>query len=172
MSTSLATEVRCRLRWLLEETAELTAATDNAELEYERATAEGTGAGQANRIWRTQATLGPAGVDEWELSDLPTALLGGSGTIAMENVKTIVLRNLSAAGGDLLRLSSGATQPWTALFGGAAGSIDVGPDGCLVVHSPVDGWDVAAGSADRLRVRNPGGGTIEYQLVVVGEETA
>lgn len=172
MATTLATEVQCRVRWLLEDAADLTAATDQAELDYERATAEGTGAQQANRIWRTQRTLSAGSSDEWDLSNLTAELLGGTTTTALDGVKAVVLRNLSQASGDVLRLKSGATQPWLAPFGGSAGAIEAGADGCLMLASPLDGWMVAAGSADRLRVENPGASAIEYQLVIVGAESA
>jgi len=45
--------------------------------------------------------------------------------------------------------------------------VNVGPDGYLLVWSPIDGYAVTATSADILQI-DPGANTIAYDIVIIG----
>lgn len=168
MSDVLATDIRCQVAWVFQDAQPLGTISDASKLEYARTLIDGTAADQADRLWHHQETLAGGANSDWDLSALPGTLFGSAITIEMVTVKLLFLVNLSATAGQELRLQGGGATPWAAFLGGTSPYLKVPADSSGLVVNRKDGWPVTSGTTDTLRVHNPGGSSIDYQIVVIG----
>jgi len=169
MADSLAVELQTRLRWLFSDSLDLSTVADSSGVEYEKNLADGTGDDQVDKIWHDQRVLGAATNDDLDLTALTNTLFGSTITINFAKVKSVLIVNTSTTSGDELRVGAAASDPFTPPFnGGATSVVEVGADSALLLSSNKDGWTVTGGSSDVLRIANPGGNSITYNIVIVG----
>lgn len=130
----------------------------------------GTGSGQANRLFHDRRTIAASGTDDL---DLAGSLLDGFGnTLTFARVKLLLVKadpgntNNVVVGGD-------ATAAWASWAGAATHTVTVRPGGLLVLAAPdATAYVVTATTADILQIANSGGGTgVTYDIVLVGSAT-
>jgi hypothetical protein len=99
--------------------------------------------------------------------------------ISFAKLKAILLMNLSTTAGDILRVGPNANgTPLAAHIEAPFQSgvstyqqnsvVAVGADSPLLLCSKKDGWAVANGATDQLRIYNPGATAVDYKLVLIG----
>jgi hypothetical protein len=168
MAETLASEIKVSLAWLFQDASALSNITDTAQLDYHRAIADGTGAGQADKVWHAERVLSAGANEDLVLSGLPLTLFANSMTISLANVKAILLVNSAIDTGEDLIVGGAASHEWQGPFVAAGDKLVVPADSCLLLLNKIAGWNVAAGSADRLCIANNGTGDITYRIAILG----
>lgn len=168
MADTLAIDLRCTLTWLFQEEGPVATISDSSKLEYSRTLEDGTATDQADKLWHTERSLAGGASDDWDLTSLTASLFGGTLTLSLAKVKAVFLVNLSTVAGDLLHLRGAASNAWFAPFNSASDHVKAPADSCVLLTNRKTGWTVTGGSADVLRVHNPGGTAVTYRLVIVG----
>lgn len=123
----------------------------------------GTSADQAQKAWYQEATITAGSNSDIDLTSL-TDRKGVS--LSFSNIKWVLIRLTSpAVGAKLIFKGSTATNPWQAWKGAAADNEDI-PD-ILFRTNNKDGW-ATSGTNKVLRLNNPGGSSVTYDIVIVG----
>jgi len=130
---------------------------------------DGTGAGQANRIFADTRTLAASATEDLDLAGSLLDALGGSFILA--RVKALVV--VAAAGNtNNVLVSRPASNGLASLFSAAGDQIILRPGAFLAVAAgdeDTTGYAVTAGTGDLLTVTNSGSGTsVSYDVVVIG----
>lgn len=127
--------------------------------------ADGTGANQANRVFHDQRTVGSGANDDL---DVAGGLVNAFGeTITLTKLKAVYIENTHATLS--LRLGAAGTNPISSLFAATNDILIIPAMGSVLLIAPdTTGYAVTAGSADVLRVANPGGSAVTYKIVLVG----
>jgi hypothetical protein len=131
---------------------------------------DGTGAGQANRVFADTRTLSASATEDLDLA--AGALTDAFGTVlTFAKIKAVYV---SAAAGNTNNVVVGgaASNTWVGPFGAATHTVAVKPGGVLALFAgdaDTNGYAVTAGTGDQLKVANSGGTTgVTYTLVIVG----
>lgn len=171
MSATLATDLQASVGWLLQDEQDLSIVADAARLDFAAALAPGVSADQADRLWHDRRTLAAGASEDLDLTSLVRSVFGGAVTVSLAAVKALLLVNSATTPGDDLALGGAgvAGQAWAGPFDGDPDARLLVPAGSAVLLSNLKaGWAVAAGTADILRMRNTGTGSVTYSLVLVG----
>jgi len=168
MAEALSAQLSASVAWLFQDTLGLTTIADASRLAYDAQLDDGAGAGQANLIWHDLRTIAAGGHDDLVLSALPQTIFGNAVSLQFDTVKALWVVNVAATTGSQLLVGAAPTNPWSAPFGAATHQVRVPADSSLMLVNKNDGWGVAAGAADTLRIANPGSDSIDYKIVVVG----
>lgn len=107
----------------------------------------GTGSNQADGYWSTTLTIDAADDDTLDLAALSFSAFDGTGTIAFDSVKTLIVINESTT--TALTIEPGSSNGWDEL----AGALSIGKAGVFVLHSPVAGLAVT-GTSKTLLISN------------------
>ena len=127
--------------------------------------ADGTGSGQASKVYAAQRTVLTAANDDIDLAGVLTDVFGVAESFA--TVKAIVIR--SADGNTTnLTVSPAPTNGFLGPFGASTHTLQVRPGGALVFAAPQTGWTVTAGTGDLLRIANAAGATATYTIEIAG----
>lgn len=134
---------------------------------YDVTLRNGTGPGQAAKLYADENNLGAsANID----IDLAGALSDGiGGTAVFGAIKGLVVYALPTNVNNVV-IGAAAANPWTALLG-ATHTAQVKPGTTLAVFVDEDsaGYPVVAGTGDILRVANGGAGTaVDYEIIIIG----
>ncbi len=168
MPETLASEIKLSFQWLHQETLDLSRVFDRSQLDYHLALANGTGAGEADKIWNDLRTLAAGANEDLILSALPLTLFGDSLSVALVKVRAILLINESTTAGDDLAIGGAPSHEWQGSFAAAGDKLIVPADSCLLLVNRSSGWPVTAGSTDKLRIANGSGHDIDYKIAVLG----
>lgn len=168
MAEALSAQVSASLLWLFQDTLGLTTIADSSRLEFAAQLNDGSGAGQANLVWHDLRTVTSGANDDLVLSALPQSIFGNTVNLDFAAVKGLLIVNANTATGDELRVGAAPSHAWSAPFGSATDKVRVPTNSCLLLVNQNDGWNVAAGSADTLRIANPTSDDIQYKIVIVG----
>lgn len=125
----------------------------------------GTASGQADQVWTSSRTVNGGANDDIDIIGTLQSAVGGPVTPA--RVVAIGITNLSKTTGDKLVIGNGANPFFAGLFPAGAGQIVVGAGGAFFWASPVDPATCTAGTADILRINNPGGTPVACKLILV-----
>jgi len=130
-------------------------------------TADGTGLGQADRIFHDTRTLTASSSEDLDLAGVLVDVFGA--TLTFARIKTLLI---SAAVGNTNNIIVGnaATNGFISWVGAATHTVTVRPGGLLLV-SAVDAtaYTVTAATADLLHIANSGAGTsVTYDVVLIG----
>jgi hypothetical protein len=139
-----------------------TTVTDTATANLAFTLADGTGNDQANGYFKDVITIAAGGTATVDLRSLTLTLMGGTGTLSLAKVKTLLVKNRSTAAS--LSVGGTTSNRWTAL---AAGATTVGPDGVLYVSHPKAGYATTA-SDKVIAITNNGAAAADVELYVVG----
>lgn len=127
---------------------------------------DGTGAGQADRIFKDQRTLGASATEDLDLSGALTNIYGT--TVVFARIKYI---RVSAAAANTNNVNvARATANGVPLFLAALDAIPVRPGGFFSWGcSDATGIAVTAGTGDLLTITNSGGTTgVTYNITIIG----
>jgi hypothetical protein len=131
-----------------------------------RALANGTGSGQGNKcFYQANRSLAAGGNDNWVLNGAGANTTDRYGNvITWLKVKYALLRLTAPAAGVSLLLGNHATHPWAGWWGGGTTVLTV-----KVWTQHVDDLDgLTVNVNDALRVNNPGGAPVIYDIVLLG----
>jgi hypothetical protein len=165
MATSLLTRIHLEVTAALNETSPGSGGT-LARLATIVDLLNGTGSGQADKVYFAQRSLDAASN---EVLDLAGVLADPQGsTLTFAKVKLVAILNLDTVDGEDLVAGPDATNGW-----GTAGYVQDASDrrrinagGCDIWYDP-NGITVTAGSADELYVASLVGG-VTYRILIVG----
>jgi len=142
---------------------------DQINLDYTTALGPGTGAGQANVIYRATRTLTASATEDLDLSG--TALTDGLGAaVALTKAKAVVVH---AAAANTNNVIIGGGNTTFSLFVAASDAYAIKPGGTFVLTAPAAAGltivPVLGGATDLLTVTNSAGSTpVSYDVVVIG----
>lgn len=126
----------------------------------------GTGNGQCNQHFHDQRSILTTANDDLDLAGGLTNALGA--TITFAKIKLLIVTIVSPDGTKSLRLgpqgvANGWQGPWSAVDADSY---------TTTLQTFIDlnqyGYTVTGGSADVLRIHNPGAGTVAYQIYIAG----
>ncbi len=156
-------------------TALLTGTVDIGTTKYEASFgpqynfADGSGANQANKIFSDTRTLAASATENLDFSGSLLDPLAGA--VVFTKIRAIVIQAAAANVNDVVvgGLLTGAFG-LASLFGLDGSSVKVKPGGLFMLVAPdVNGYAVAAGTADLLKILNSAGGTgVDYTILVLG----
>lgn len=171
MTDTLDTDLRLSLVGLLRQAGPLATLTDLAKLNYAAHLPSGIATGQADKLWHDEHTLAAGASQSLSLDALGMSALGGTVSIALAKVKLLLVINAEAAAGNDLHVGGAGTaaHAWSGPWNGNADAKSVVPaDSTLLAVNKLGGWPVTPGSANVLKLTNPGGSAITYRIALVG----
>jgi hypothetical protein len=128
----------------------------------------GTGSGQADKVWADTRTLTASATEDIDLAG--AAILDAFGVAAVfARVKALFIQANPANTNNVL--VGGVTNGWATLISPAAtGVVTVRPGGGFAAWSgDATAFAVTAGTGDLLHIANSAGGTsVTYDIVVIG----
>lgn len=153
----------------LEATQDLGSAVANALKSMTVSLANGTAAGQADKLFADSRTLAASGSEDLDLAG--TMLqdpLGGNLTFV--KVKGLLVA-ADAGNTNNVIVGASATLTWAALLN-ATGTVTLRPGAAFMAvagSADASGYAVGAGATDLLKVANSGAGTpVTYHIVIIG----
>jgi hypothetical protein len=158
----LISDIDVRLAWDLQDPNEgISQQADVGDVQpiYEFGT--GTGVGQHNSAWYSEITVSGNNSHTFDLTSLPTKLVGITINRSFVNIKSIVIENLSGSG-HLLVGSSGTADSLT-FFGELS---EIGHNGIIETTSEI-GYDVDS-SHKNLKITNSHDVDIQCKVLVLG----
>lgn len=129
--------------------------------------ADGSGSGQANKVFADQRTIGASSNESLDLAGSLVDPLGA--TLTFTKIKALLAK--AAAGNTNNVVIGGAgSNTWVGPFGDATDTIAVKPGGVALLVAPdAAGWAVTASTGDILKIANSGGTTgVTYDIVIIG----
>lgn len=141
-----------------------------APLSYPRqiTLANGTAAGQADKLWHDRRTLAASTTEDLDLTGTLTDAFGA--TITVARIKGLLI-SASAANSNNVVVGAAAGNAWAALLN-ATGTITLRPGASLLVaagQADAVTYTVTAGTADLLKVANSGAGSsVTYDIAFIG----
>lgn len=128
----------------------------------------GTGAGQADKVFHDQRTLAASATEDLDLAGVLTDPLGAALTFA--RIRGLVVA-AAAANTNNVVVGNASSNAWAALLG-ATGTVVLRPGAVLALavgEADAAGYAVTAGTGDLLKVANSAGGTsVTYDLIIIG----
>lgn len=141
----------------------------NLTKNYALSLANGTAAGQADRIFTDTRTLGASANEDLDLAGTLTDAFGT--TVTFAKVKAIIIGAASGNTNNVI-VGGAATNAFVNWVGAATHTVTVRPGGVLALltgSADLNGYGVTAGTGDLLRVTNSGAGTsVTYDIAIVG----
>lgn len=131
---------------------------------------DGTGAGQANKIFADTRTLAASATEDLDLA--AGALTDAYGTtLTFAKIKAIYVEAAAGNTNNVI-LGNATSNAWVGPFGAATHTIAVRPGGVQLLatgEADTNGYAVTAGTGDLLKVANSGGTTgVTYTIIIVG----
>lgn len=130
---------------------------------------DGTGAGNADKVWGAVLAIGPASNTTFVISSgAGTNLIGGAGqAVQFTIVRRLLIFLPTPATGTFVVVGGAASHPWAPWLSDVTKTEQV--RSLLFRENDIDGWAVGSGSADQLELANPGGTSINVGIALVGE---
>lgn len=168
---SLTSRVEVKVQSTLTGTQDLGSSKATMVKSYALNLADGTLAGQANRVWGDTRTLGPSASEDLDLAGALLDALGGPFVLTRVRALIVAAAPGPAQVNDVLVGGAAATQ-FLSWVGAATHQVRLRP-GCAfaLLDGQLDltGYVVSGGTADLLRVTNGGAGTsVTYDIIVIG----
>lgn len=165
---SLVTNLKVSVNATQKATRDLVEASAPLLKEYGALLQSGTATGLADVIFSDNRTIGATGNDDIDLAGSLTDALGATATFV--KVKGIIVA-ASASNANAINVGGAASNGFITWVGGATHTVSVRPGGVLALFAgaaDATGYAVTAGTGDLLRVSNPGGGSVSYDVIIVG----
>ena len=138
---------------------------DNITWTFSDSLANGTGANQADVVWKDTGSAAGAVVDIDLHTSLDTVFTGIVATFV--TIKGIIIHNKSTTPGENLIIGADAAPLANWVANAATDTVIIGPDGIFLLWSPIDGYAVTDAGADILQI-DPGADTIAYDIMIIG----
>ncbi len=127
---------------------------------------DGTGDGQASKIFSDQRTIAASSSENLDLAGGLTDAYGT--TITFATIKAIYVKAADTNTNDVV-VGAAASNGFVGPFAADDNSVTVKPGGALLIFAPKSGWAVTASTADILKIANSSSGTgVVYDVVLVG----
>lgn len=168
MADTLATTITCSSAWNFQDALDRSTVIDADALSYSLTMADGTSASQADKVWHDRRTLATVTNDDLDLNALTNSIFGSTVTINLVKIRSIQIKNINTAAGDILHIDTSVANGCVALTGGASGKIPIGANGCLTLTSPIDSLACTSGVSDILRIYNTSANSIVYDITITG----
>jgi len=170
MATALTGKLRNEIRLTYDAGAELGTTSDDvlsSSNYWDWSVANGTGANEANLIFRDQRTLAASTSENLDLAGVLTDAYGT--VITFARIKMIYVKAATANGGNI-EIGGAGSNTWVGPFVDASDKVQVPAGGMFqMADAGATGWAVTAGSADILLINNDDGGdTATYDIIIVG----
>ena len=167
---ALSTKLRASVNAQQTATRDLGVASDPVSTAWAVTLDDGTGAGQANRIFSDTRTLAASANEDLDLAGSGLTDAFGA-TLTFAKVKAVFIS--AAAGNTNNVIVGGATSNgFVSWVGGATHTVTIKPGGAFALfagEADTNGYAVTAGTGDLLRIANSGGTTgVTYTIVIVG----
>ena len=168
MATSLTANVNVSVKGAITETGlDIGQASFSFNEVFAQAFAQGVAANQANQMWTDSRSIAGSGNDDIDFAGGITSAFGAS--ITFTSIKAIIIKAAAANANNLIMGNEG-TNPFATMFGDPADTLIIQPGGILALTAPgATGYAVTASTGDKLRLTNGGSGTINYDIIVIGE---
>lgn len=134
--------------------------------------ANGTGAGQADKIWHDTRTLTASSTENLDLAG--TGLLDPitQAVLTFVRIKGLYVTASTANTNDVI-VGANVANGWATLIGptgASGGTVTLKPGAAFMAFtSDATAWPVTGGTGDLLKVTNSAGGTsVDYSIVVIG----
>lgn len=153
------------------QTATLDLGTASATLSksYAAILANGTAAGQADKIFHDTRTLAASATEDIDLAGALTDAFGT--TLTFVRIKGLLIAAAAGNTNNVLVGGASATQ-FVSWCGGATHTVTVRPGAVFALmagQADATGYVTAAGSTDLLKIANSSSGTgVNYDIVVIG----
>jgi hypothetical protein len=133
---------------------------------YSQGLPNGTGAGQADKIFHDTRTVNASTNDDLDLAGVLVDGLGN--TITFARIKAMIFSS-AAANAQNFSIGGAAANQFVNWVGAATHTITMTPGGLFVLTAPgATGFAVTAGTGDLLRVANGAGVAITYDVILIG----
>lgn len=166
MSQNIAGSIKCQVNHTYNNVLDLSTVADTLAKVYTDAFTDGTGANKAQIVFHDKRSLLTTTTEE---IDLAGVLVNAFGVATFTKVKAILINVNTVTAGYRLMIGGAAANAFETWVGAAGDIIKIGAGGFLALSSPVDGYVVTGGTADLLKIDNPSGGTVEYDIWIIGE---
>lgn len=165
MAITLVTKLGLNVSALLNDSLDLGNVVDHLVKSYAIDIASGTGASQANQLFRDTRVVTTGATDSLDFAG--GGLLNGvRQELALTALKMLIIK---AASTNTTILS--VTRPATLgvpIFAAANDAVPVHPNGLFVWVGPVNGVVVTAGTADLIDIVNAAGASATYDVIAIG----
>lgn len=137
--------------------------------------ANGNGADQANRVYRSTRSLTASSDESIDLFDFGGATDGIGQTYSLSKVKSLTIRKTSKDDPTAaLVIGAASTNPWLGFFGDTSDTIKiytgVSNNGDFKISNP-SGWTVTEASSRKLKIANAdSSNAVTYEIIVVGSQ--
>lgn len=163
----LTTKLAVSLQATLTKALDLATGSVPLSLVLTRELADGTGAGQANRVWSDTRTLAASASETLDLAGTLTDAFGDAFTLARVKMLAVIAK---ADNANNVVVGGASSNAWVGPFAAANNTVQVRPNGMLIMAcQDATGWAVTAGTGDLLQIANGGSGTsVTYDIVIIG----
>lgn len=127
------------------------------------ALADGSGSGQANKLYSAVRTLASAATEDLDMAGSLLDPMGAA--VVFATIKAIIIRSAAANTTNLTLFGDANSVP---ILGAAAHTIVLRPGGAFVWAAPQTGVTVTAGTGDIIQVANASGASASYSIEVIG----
>lgn len=162
---TLSTKVIARVR------AELSGAVDQGStlaallLDMGFTLDDGTGSGEADRVFSDQRSLSASATETHDLTSL-TDVFGAA--LSFAKIKVIAIKAAASNTNNVL-VGAAASNQFLGPLAHSSDIISIPPGGVALLTAPASGWAVANGSTDNLKIANSAGSTaVLYDIMLVG----
>jgi len=167
MATTLSGTLSIQSSVRFDSGSDVSTLVDILSAPYSATYADGTGANQANRIFRDRRTLAASTSEELDLAGGITDPYGTA--ITMARVKAIIIVS-AAANGDVINVGGAAANAFASWVGDATDKIVLRPGACFALAATeATGYAVTAGTGDLLKIENADSGdSATYDIIIIG----
>jgi len=164
MAQSISGSLEIRYRQTYNNVLDLETFSSSLDERIQQAFTNGTGANKAQASWTDRRSLLTTTSEEIDLR----ALTNGFGTLTATKIKALIIRVRTTTPGYRLLVGGAASNAWEAWTTQTGSIIRVGAGSQLVISDWIDGLIVDA-THKMLKIENPSGGTVEYDIIVLCE---
>lgn len=169
MTTTLTANLALMVDVNYQESKDLNSLVDHLSKIFSLNLVNGTGSGQANRLFHDVRPLADSANEELDLAGGLTDNLGN--TITLAKVKFLAIKNRDTL--QTFSVGPAAANGWAAAFGDASDIIKIAPGNLIVLVWSSVGVAVTAGTGDLLKITNGAvGNAADYEIVIIGSTAA
>ena len=137
-------------------------------LTYSQSLTSGTGSTNINAVYSSFShSIGSGSGLYLDFNNLSQSIVGGSMSISMSNLKSIVVRNSSTVTGEDVLVQATGANPLTGIFNGGSGNLCVKPSATYMYSDPYTGA-LVSNSTKNFQIMNNGTGAISVDIIAVG----
>tara|TARA_R110000824_G_scaffold29175_1_gene97360 strand:- start:4753 stop:5268 length:516 start_codon:yes stop_codon:yes gene_type:complete len=137
-------------------------------LTYSHSLTSGTGSNNINSVYsQFSYPIGVGSGLSLDFTNLSQSIVGGSMTVPMSNLKSVIVRNSSSTTGEDVLVRATGSNALTEIFNGGSGDLSVKPSTTYMYSDPYTGATINS-SNKNFQILNDGTGTISIDVIVIG----